>query len=535
MSKMTYKSILVIAGLALLISCEQPTAIQPSLEAGDRYFWVNDAEDSSGWTQIGTVLAYEGVNCNVWIRTNEQAKISDALLDEYGAYFDNESWPEVTDYVFTPAEFFGEPGDRINIVFYTMADSIAGYFWVKDFYTNEDLAYFGSSLKSNESNVFYLNIDAAKSVFNQPRATLFTKGTLTHEFQHLCNAQYFYYGDGSTKEREMDSWANEFCSTTIESVHADQYAIYLNDYINDYSGDFAAGRTDFLLWGTGYSQYISTSLLGGHILSKMDPVNHGNLVKEFLYYTHQEDTTDSEYDPDSFYASAALSSVEDLLMTLQSAAVNYDNLSGWSPISNPAMDLPDIQNNWSLLMKGYLTALTGKDPDFLTYIKSVTTEATPNSISPPLAAEGTTSVSLKSSAHLIARTRTTPDFNSTSIGAAQTTGTDAYALVWNGSIPSYAALSSELSLPSGTASFVPGAVLPKPVDPLASPAARSMREPFAFNRANTKTLSFSRAVLEYTLDSIPVFARDTAISGVGDSSNPSDGAGGNLYCAFIEY
>jgi hypothetical protein len=336
----------------------------------------------------------------------------------------------------------------------------------------------------------------------------------------------------------MDTWANEFCSTTIESVHADQFAIYLDDYIDDYSGDFAAGRTDFLLWGNGYSQYISTALLGGQILSTMDSSNRANLVKEILNHTYLEDPTPTSYNYSTFDDSAALSSVEDLLMTLQSATVNYGaGVSGWSAISNPATDLSAIQDNWSLLMKGYLTALAGEDQGFIDYIDAVTLSvATPGSFTPPSAAAGTTAISLKSSAHIIARTRT-DDLNSVSISDAdESASLPAYALVWNGSIPSYAALTAiNATLPSGTATFDPGAVLAKPVDPLSSPAARAMREPFAYNRGDSKTLLFTRASIEDTLNITPILGRDTAISGIGDASNPSDGADGYLSCAFIGY
>ncbi len=529
-----FLSRLMLAILALtFFSCGKPTDPIP-VTAKNRFFWVDDLSANKTWTQAAATLAYSSVSCNVYVRNEDVGKISQDLINQYGIYFTRFSMPKVSEYVYAPTEFFGEAGNRINIFFYESASGLAGYFWDKDFFLDSA----GSVNRSNETNILYMNIKSAVSATNQSAATLFTKGTLTHEYQHMCNAHYFIYGDGRLKKRQMDTWANELCSTTAESIFSNQLSVYLGEYsaVNTQTGstydDFAAGKTDFLYWTNGFTQYVVASLLGTYLLSAIDDAAKPLLISTFLKKTGQEDSL--EY----------LSSIEDLIATLQDPAIGYASKIGeWVWVKDFSVDTAAIAADWSIVMKYFLKAIAGKDSDFSDYIKSVTASMTvAPSIVPPLATG--TGMELKMSGFLIGKTKVPEqsDLSSTLISTASKTGLDAYVMVWNGAIPSRDTLLSRETgnsnfnpLAFGTLVVPPDVLTARPPADYSPPASRNAADSFAWDRSMSVphgTNGGSGTKGQTSRD--PLRARTSAISGTGSPGNGSDGTpGGNLSCGYV--
>ncbi|HAP42738.1 MAG: hypothetical protein A2087_04875 [Spirochaetes bacterium GWD1_61_31] len=499
---------LLLSLISLLSACPQPPVIQePTVEAGQRLFWVNDLADYDGWHQIGVDKVYEGDRCVVWVRRLDAADISVSLLEEFGQHFDDVSWNNVTSYVHQPTEFFDDPnGQVVNIVFYQAADNIAGYFWSKDFYSTETYAY------SNETNIFYMNIGAAVYSQNQAAATLFTKGTLTHEFQHLCNAHYFTFGDGANRS-EMDTWANELCSTTAESVFSGQFPVYVNVFENDQDNDFKSGRTDFLAWdkGTalsGFTPYTVAALFGGYLLSRLPEAARPKLIQTFLAYTGQDDQSTN--------------SVSDLLLALQDPEVAYAGGADWVTLDPLNLTNAAVATDWAIVMGGFVHALTGKDAAYLTYLQTVAPDVShiDDGLDPPTLAAGTTSLSLAMSGFAIGRTKVA-SLDSTSLADASTSGSAAWLLAWNGAIPG----SFSSPVLSSAATFAADEFLARPA--VASPLSRDLTESgYPTWVRDSPTAADTTATA--TTRQLSVF-----IPGLGNVGNPSDGTtDGHLYGAY---
>ena len=444
----------------------------------------------------------------------------------------------MTKYVYTPTEFFGEKGNRINILFYRATSDFAGMFWPKDLYSDADAQkHFG--YRSNETNVFYMNIDSAISATKQAYATTFTKGTLSHEFQHMCNTHYFYFGGGEYKEREMDSWANEFCSTTAESIFADQYSIYV-PYLNADAGTdanrkaYSRGQTDFLHWDNDFTQYATASLLGGYILSQLPEASRPAFIQTFLKDTFSEDPTPTSYNGSQSQTSYR-GSVEDLILTLQDVGFPATAAgTGWVSASVGGGDA-NFATDWAIVMKGFISALTGKNGSYNQYLKDVTSTENKSKVpapSIPLAPVTTTTVSLKASAFLVGKTEV-DNLSSIDIKDAKALGAHpAYVIVWNGLIPSPAKIGATANdLPAGTTNFPVGAIL-KPEYP--APLSRSLPDyGFGFNRTNSRPAESGYSAAFRGASPVQPSSRTDDIPGAGSASNPSDGGSGYLSCVYV--
>ncbi len=534
------KSLMIVSALLVAIllgSCDQPTggddpppAWLDIPEEGARKFWVNDTTEYPGiFIPIGVDSIGSGTNYNLYLRNIDKATLTTEevnILKAYGTYFQDNSWGDVTTYVQEPVHYFDEPVGVVNIVFYKAEEGVAGYFWSKDFWTDADAMKYG--MRSNETNVFYMNIDAAIDATDQDGATLFTQGTLTHEFQHMCNAQYFWFGDGGNKEREMDSWANELCSTTMESIHANQFAIYTNYLTNDTAGNYANGRTDFIHWDNEFNQYATTAMLGGYILSQIDPAKRPAFIQTFLACTFEEDPTPLEYT--GTLSSDVRTSIDDLMRALQDPAVDYDTkVTGWVQVDNLTNNTA-VVTDWNILMKGFLTALAKEPASYTTYLASVTPGYS-TSFTFKNATAGATSIPLKASGFIIGHT-SVADINSTKISDASNSGTPAYILAWNGSAPSFSTINSRNNvLGSGTATFVSTDLVRPEYTAFAMP---SFAERTARDKASTgpRSRMFIGSDSSKSLSGVP--SGRAALPGEGDNSNPGDGiTDGHLYCAYV--
>jgi hypothetical protein len=331
------------------------------------------------------------------------------------------------------------------------------------------------------------------------------------------------------------------CSTTTESIFADQYSVYVPVLNADVGTkkSFSQGKTDFLHWDNDFTQYTTASLLGGYILSQLPEANRPAFIRTFLEDTYTEDPSPTNYVGDGSQSTTNdRSSVEDLILTLQDSDVGFSTTSagtGWVPASIGGADSA-FATDWAIVMKGFVSALTGKNAAYNQYLKDVTSAGNKANVpapSIPLAAAATNSVSLKASAFLVGKTKVASTA-SVILGDASTTGTDAYVIVWNGLIPAPATIAADANnLPAGTATF--GAnVLLKPET--SAPESRSLIDyGFRFNRTNSRPAATTSAATFRPGASAPASGRTTDIAGVGDSSNPAITGGGNLACVYLAY
>ena len=488
---------------------------------GPRSFWVNDLDDSQTWTQAFFLEAYQNARCTVWVREADKGLITTQMLKNYGDYFAQHSWPDVTTYVHMPTEFFGDPGNRINILFYRAQEGVAGYFWSKDFYSQADLdaAGAGDRIKSNQGNYFYLNIDTAVNDYDQAGATLFTEGTLTHEFQHMCNAHYFNFDSvGEKKTREMDAWADEFCSVTAESIFAGQLDVYIPSYKGNYS--FKIGANDFLQWRNDFNQYTSVSLLGSYFISQIPEANRPNFFKRFLDHTQTEGTTGSQ----------VLTSVEDLLVTLQDPQIGWTP-TGWASVSNYTTETAQVRDNWSATLKSFLTGLTGQNTAYNAYV----TAHSHQTMTPACAPARGGVFALKPSGFFIGKT-SVANLSSDCIrdASADASGKfSAYTLVYNASLPSQDLLGDKKSILEGATTTVTGTQFARPAQEILPAQETKSLAPFKYNRAMSPHLApFKASAPDYRAKAAVAPSRPT-ILGSGNPLNGGNTTAGYNYCFYV--
>ncbi|MFW5799803.1 MAG: M30 family zinc metallopeptidase [Spirochaetota bacterium] len=398
-------SILIIILLALsFYACDPDLFNNDNDDDGDgdsstRYFYMGTTPGSRTKEQF--TLAYQNEKANVWIKSNKiGTEMSEELLTHYGDYFEDHSWPDVTTYVYKPTEFFGEEGDRINIIFYNDSEGIAGYFWGYDFYSNS-----ASDVEdSNETNVFYMAIEAA--TYNEPNGTddskLFTEGTLTHEFQHMCNAHYFR----DNSQLPLDTWANEMSSVLMETMFAGQVDIYVPAYHDD--SNFENG-VYFIKWDNFFAQYTAVSLFGTYLTSQLDEANQKSLITTLLKKSGSGNT-----------------SIHDLVVTLEDSDVGY-----WSSSTSPTSDSA-VQTKWSDLMGDFLNGLVRNEPTYISFLNSLSSEGS-ISISPVTTTSGTKT--LNASAWVIAEVN---NANLDSTEGCDNEGSDlAYMIAYHDGLPAW--------------------------------------------------------------------------------------------------
>jgi len=133
---------------------------------------------------------------------------------------------------------------------------------------------------------------------------------------------------------------------------------------------------------------------------------------------------------------------------------------------------------------------------------------------------------------------TVPNLNSVLISDATTGSTPAYAMVWNGAIPAYAALVDATTLASGTAVFSAGDLVARPEINFYEFSSRALYPAwFRYDRSMVRTTDSEDLIgaAVRTLLSVPL-GRTETIDGTGDSGNPLIGTtDGYLSCAYVAF
>ncbi len=355
--------------------------------------------------------------------------------------------------------------------------SYGGYFMKEDYRETEH---------SNRGHFLYVNF---KTATNPDDSTIrYCRSILSHEFQHLLNANYFAFNPQfmNTARRAMDSWANELCSVTLEcllsrtgeaSLHTHQLDFYIQQYKT--LPGFINGSSEFLFKPMSREAYATRALFGCYLYSQIPTNRRDDFFKTLLNLTGEKDIHGKRH-----------SSVEDLLLTLE--ACEYP-AAGWKkmkplPIYTSAF-IQATQNNWHLVMRGFLTALCGKNPAFNAFLHE---HSDCETMTPTCVTDGG-QFPLHASGFLIAPTRIA-NLQSPYVSSATASNTilykgckyktyPAYAVIFNGSLPSPTALNAatQQTLPN-LLTLKSDALVQPPLEMLASKAKSAFDFPHHFDQ-----------------------------------------------------
>lgn len=257
-------------------------------------FYVQDGDGN--WVGISADLRAVGVHCYIWVPSenysassaaNDDNKISpnqaSALRDKFEAMY-----PLVTnlfgyefggDLADTDENYGGVDHDpRISVLVYdiggdytpTQDSGILGFFWGKDYYSQEDIdshpQAFGSGVKTNLAEIFYID-----SHFTD-YAPDFIYSTLAHEYQHMINfALKTLPSAANPQGLTVDTWFNEMLSMLSEDTVGPQIGISskiypLNSRMPLFLGDYSfSGITEWLDGDAVYSSYASAYAFGAFL------------------------------------------------------------------------------------------------------------------------------------------------------------------------------------------------------------------------------------------------------------------------------
>lgn len=217
------KSIIVIAVFVIF----------PGAASADQYYdndiFFTDAKYAAdSRTSVSATLrsisskAYFYIEDDYWRSMTDANKQADYIktLDKLGAEFDNNIYPNLT-------EFYGKPWEpgidndlRITFLLSPLKDSFGGYFSSKDEYPIKDMP------TSNEREMVYIN---APDINNKDFNIL--KTFIAHEFTHLI----IFYQKEKTRNISEDVWFHESRA---------EYSSAVLGYNNPYTGSVLENRVN---------------------------------------------------------------------------------------------------------------------------------------------------------------------------------------------------------------------------------------------------------------------------------------------------
>jgi hypothetical protein len=197
-------------------------------------FWVESDSTGKGWEQKPATLRATGSHTAVWVAdenfttaassdndnkiTRTQAK---TLASTFDVIYEKETPIFGYEYGGGPSGNGGQDGDdKIQILIFDIdkdykqdqTSGVFGYFWAKDFYTQNEIAggWDGATLKTNYAEIFYLDAHLADKF---PDGAV---STLTHEFQHMIN-----FNEKSVKsdfKQTSETWFDEMLAMLAEDL-----------------------------------------------------------------------------------------------------------------------------------------------------------------------------------------------------------------------------------------------------------------------------------------------------------------------------
>ena len=192
----------------------------PPMIGDERDFWVEHPINSGRWEQRTATLRASGTHANIWIMNDASSAgiitgiHAQELSDKFDLIYPHGVNLMGYEYGGGPDGNGGMDGDpKIQILAYDIVDSngndsIAGYFWSKDFYTQDELELWSNRPRTNLAEIFYIN---AIHVIKSPD---FMGPLLIHELQHMINWNEKFVRNNVRSE----TWYNEMLSMMAEDI-----------------------------------------------------------------------------------------------------------------------------------------------------------------------------------------------------------------------------------------------------------------------------------------------------------------------------
>ncbi|MDR3284887.1 MAG: hypothetical protein LBS97_06905 [Treponema sp.] len=272
-----------------------------------RQFWVEDARGA--WIEIDTTLCATGNHSNIWVAdvnfgisplANNDNKITEAQAEALAAKFDAIYGLETSVFGYeygggldTSHENYGgvDKDPKIQILVYdidfdysqTQTSGTFGYFWSKDFYSQDSPGM--SSYMTNNAELFYLDAHFTDRYPDEAYSTL------VHEFQHMINFNVKFIKN----TKRSATWYDEMLSMLAEDMIGPLIGIASGS-----TGHIISGRIPLFLSGyliSGVKEWLQNnnvlfSYANSYAFGAYLARNFGGpaLVKEIL----ENDKTDEE-------------------------------------------------------------------------------------------------------------------------------------------------------------------------------------------------------------------------------------------------
>ena len=208
-------------------------------------FWIRRETGAKDWYQLPATLRAKNENCFVWVAdenfdfdiigNDSDNKMSNAQAVEFANKFSLIYQKETALFGY---EYGGGPDgdggvDRlkpVQILAYDIGEDfkpeqsggVVGYFWLKDEYTEEELAgmnTLGETYKTNAAEIFYMDVHFIDKYPDMAYSTLI------HEFQHMIH----YNQKNVIHMKPSSTWYNEMLSMLAEDVLCEYLNIQPNN------------------------------------------------------------------------------------------------------------------------------------------------------------------------------------------------------------------------------------------------------------------------------------------------------------------
>ena len=207
------------------------------VDVATKTFWVQNESDV--WIEIPTTLRAMGPYSYIWVADanydDGSSVVNDNKLTTIQAQylqkkFDGTDVNSFNDGIFKNVTTIfgyeyggGEGGDggrdedqHISILIYdvdydytsTQTGGTFGYFWGKDFYTEQQLIDWGWSSKTNSAEMFYIDAHFSDKWVDD------IVSTLAHEYQHMIQ----FNQKAVRIDQNSETWYNEMCSMVCEDL-----------------------------------------------------------------------------------------------------------------------------------------------------------------------------------------------------------------------------------------------------------------------------------------------------------------------------
>jgi hypothetical protein len=265
-----------------------------------RTFWVETVHgngNSDEWTQKQATLRAAGTYGNVWVMDDAYsatdggtsdlkitAAQAEALAQKFDLIYPVETKLLGYEYGGGVGGDGGQDGDlKVQILVYDFmggtegTSGSAGFFWAKDFSTQDDLDQSPSGVyKTNLAEIFYLSVS---SVDSSPD---YMYSALVHEFQHMINFNQKRVVHNITSE--IPSWYNEMLSLMAEDVISPLIGIgpdnsshaintrtgtFLNSYNTEGITEWGTLESTSYAKGFAFGAYLMRNWGGAELLSKI--------------------------------------------------------------------------------------------------------------------------------------------------------------------------------------------------------------------------------------------------------------------------